>query len=119
MTTALTLDAADFITVDEFLATGYDMINTHHGKPDKFFQAFAEAGIPMNVYTINIASRFEQVWTLGATSVTTGEPGVFIEIDKPSFIISQTIYIIIWLIADIVGICCVLLLRYIKSKKTK
>ncbi len=117
MTTALTLDLVDYITVEEFQATGYDMINTHHGKNDKFFKDFAEAGIDINVWTVNIASRFQQVWTLGVTSVTTDEPNVFLEIDQPAFLISKTNYIVIWLVADIVGICTIIFLRYYKSKR--
>ena len=119
MITALSLDLADYITADDFLATGYDMINTHHGKTDRFFREFAEAGILVNVWTVNIDSRFQQVWTLGVYSVTTDEPNVFLATEKPSFLISRTNYIIIWLAGDIIAIILVLLLRYFKSKKKK
>lgn len=117
MITALSLELTDYISVEEFQITGYDMINTHHGKINRFFREFAEAGIPVNVWTVNIGSRFQQVWTLGVTSVTTDEPNVFIDIEKPSFLISQTNYLIIWLVVDFVGIISVVLLRYYKSKK--
>ncbi|MHA1200305.1 MAG: glycerophosphodiester phosphodiesterase family protein [Candidatus Heimdallarchaeaceae archaeon] len=117
MLTALTLDLADYITVEDFQATGYDMVNTHHGKTDKFFREFAEAGIPVNAWTVNIVSRFQQVWTLGVTSVTTDEPNVYIDIDKPSFLITRTNYIIIWLVVDVAGICGILALRFFRSKK--
>jgi len=85
MITALSLELAEYVTVEEFQAMGYDMINTHHSKKDSFFRDFAEAGIPVNVRTVNIASRFQQVWTLGVTSVTTDKPEVFLDITKQLF----------------------------------
>ncbi len=117
MKAVLSVGLSDNVNLEEFKNSGYDMINTHHGRSNRLYRAAAEDGISINVWTVDLSSRFQQVWTLGVTSVTTNEPIVFIEMAKPNWIIQRPIYIVIWLLVDLIGVSSILVARYIRSKK--
>jgi len=117
MKAVLSVKLSDEINLEEFKASGYDMINTHHGRSNHFFRSAAEDEIPINVWTVDLKSRFQQLWTLGVTSVTTNEPAVLIDMNEPNWIIQRSIYIIIWIILDLIGISSVIAIRYLRSKK--
>jgi glycerophosphoryl diester phosphodiesterase len=117
MIAVLSVDLSDDIDLEEFKTQEYDMINTHHGRSNKLYKTAIEDGISINVWTVDLVSRFQQLWALGVSSVTTNEPIVFIEMTKPNWIIQRQIYIVIWIIVDLIGVSSVLGLRYIRSKK--
>ena len=117
MKAVLSVSLSDDIDLVEFKNSGYDMLNTHHGRSNKLFKSAYKDGIQINVWTVDLKSRFQQVWALGVTSVTTNEPIVFIEMTKPSWIIQRPIYIVIWIIVDLISVSSVLIARYIRSKK--
>lgn len=100
-----------------FGVTGYDMINTHYSLSNKIFKDYAEAGIMVNVYTVDLKLSFQQAWALGISYVTTNEPVDFIAMTKPTWYLSKGLYIGIWLIIEVVGVTLVLIIRYVKIKK--
>ncbi|MCG3260379.1 MAG: hypothetical protein H7644_11565 [Candidatus Heimdallarchaeota archaeon] len=67
-----------------------------------------------------MASRFQQLWALGVTSVTTDEPIVYQEIDNPVLLISEKTYVSVWVASYLLAIAVVLLIkRYFMKKKSK
>lgn len=100
-----------------FGVTGYDMINTHYSQSNKIFREYAEAGIMVNIYTVDLKLSFQQAWALGVSYVTTNEPADFIAMTKPTWYLSKGLYIGIWIIIDVVGVTLVLVLKYVKMKK--
>ncbi len=117
MKAVLSVGLSDDINLEEFKSLGYDMINTHHGRSNNLFRSAAKDGISINVWTVDLGSRFQQVWSLGVLSVTTNEPIVFIEMIKPNWIIQKSIYIVIWILVDLIGVSSVIIIRYLRSKK--
>lgn len=119
MVTVLSLDFDDIITPEDFEATGYDMINTAHQKRNSVFRDYYEANISVNAWTVNMASRFQQLWALGVYSVTTDEPIVYIEIDRPRLLMDKTTYILIWVLSYTVGVAVVIAIKLFLIKKGK
>ncbi len=120
MITALTLDFSDNINAEEFQATGYDMINSAHEKPNRVLRDYNDNNVTINVWTVNMASRFQQLWALGVTFVTTDEPIVYQEIDNPVLLISEKTYVSVWVVSYLLAIALVLLVkRYFMKKKSK
>lgn len=105
------------LTPEEFLASGYDMINTHYSLSNKIFKGYVDAGIEVNIYTVDLKLSFQQAWALGISHVTTNEPEVFLNMDNPTWYLSKGLYIGIWIAFDVIGITIVLVIKYMKSKK--
>ena len=119
LVTAISLELYDHMTPEEFLATGFDMINTAHQKRNSEFRAYYEAGIKVNTWTVNMASRFEQLWALGVYSVTTDEPIVYIRIARPTLLMDKTTYILIWVLSYTVGVAIIVGIKLYLIKKGK
>ncbi len=120
MTTALSIDFSDNIDAEEFQATGYDMINSAHEKPNSVFRDYYNNNVSINVWTVNMASRFQQLWALGVTSVTTDEPIIYQEIDNPVLLITEKTYVSVWVVSYLLAVAVVLFVkRYFMKKKSK
>lgn len=104
-------------TPEDFDDKGYDMINTHYSLSNKIFKEYIEAGIMVNIYTVDLKLSFQQAWALGVSYVTTNEPADFIEMTRPTWYLSKGLYIGIWIIIEVVGIVLILILKYVKMKK--
>ncbi len=112
MQTALSIDIADPLSVTEFLATGYDMINVQNGLSYKMFEAYATAGVPINTWTVDSVPRFSQLWCLGVTYVVTNEPNKFVDLIRPNWYLHTNIYITFWITVLIIGVIFVCMLKF-------
>jgi len=117
--TALSRDRQDKIYYDDFNQLGYDMINSPHELPNSYFWEYDQHNIQINVWTVNMASRFQQLWALGVTSVTTDEPIVYINIDNPDLLIIKSNYILIWILSYTLIALLVVTIKLIMIKKGK
>ena len=119
LVTVLSLELSEYISPEEFLATGYDMINTAHQKRNEVFREYYEEGIEVNAWTVNMVSRFEQLWALGLYSVTTDEPIEYIRIERPTLLMDKTTYILIWVLSYTVGVAIIIGIKLFLIKKGK
>ncbi len=119
MTTALSLRFPDKISVEEFQATGYDMLNSPHERANKLLRDYNENNVTINVWTVNMASRFQQLWALGVSSVTTDEPIVYLRIEDPVLIITQRTYVTVWVVSYLLAIAVVLFVKKYSMEKKK
>ena len=117
MKAVLSLELSDLLDVNNVHTSGYDMINTHHGRPNNEFRLLVEEEIFVNAWTVDLKSRFSQLWVLGINSITTNEPQSFLNMNEPILTIPQSSYILVWIVVDLVGITVVLVLRFVKNKK--
>ena len=119
ITTALSLGFPDRISVEDFQATGYDMLNSPHERPNRLLRDYNANNVTINVWTVNMASRFQQLWALGVSSVTTDEPIVYLEIDNPKLLISRKTYVSVWIVSYLLAIATVLYVKSYSMKKKK
>ncbi len=118
MTTALSMSSSDPLTVAEFLATGYDIINIHNGMPYDVIRAYVAANIPINTWTVDLSYRFSQLWCLGVTFVTTNVPQEFVTMVHPNWYLHTEIYLLFWIFVILLGFSFILTLKYDHSGKS-
>jgi glycerophosphoryl diester phosphodiesterase len=85
-------------TVEQILASGRDMINTHHGLTNDVFRAYDRANITVMVWTVDTPSRFSQLWCLGVDYVKTNALHLLIPLTEPTWTISKANYMLFWVI---------------------
>ena len=109
--TALSRERQDRIYYEDFNELGYDMINSAHELPNTYFWEYDQHNIKINVWTVNMASRFQQLWALGVTSVTTDEPIVYLNIDYPHLLMIKSNYLMTWIISYTLAVIAVITLK--------
>ncbi|MBD3230512.1 MAG: hypothetical protein GF329_20200 [Candidatus Lokiarchaeota archaeon] len=119
MITALSVDAQDPPTPNEFLELGYDMINTHYGISNKVLKDYHSAGVVINLWTVDIPARFSQLWCLGGDYITTNEQHVFLGLTEPAWHLNTISYYGVWLTIYIFGLSSVLIFIYSSKKAYK
>ncbi len=117
--TAFSRERQDKIYYEDFEQLGYDMINSAHELPNKYFWEYDQHNIQINVWTVNMASRFQQLWALGVYSVTTDEPIVYINIDNPHLLMIKSNYLLTWVVGYTLAVIAVVTLKLIMIKKGK
>jgi glycerophosphoryl diester phosphodiesterase len=96
---ALGIGRSTGLELDSFLTGSYDMLNSDHRKSNAFFKKYIEAGVPINVYTMNYPERFAQLWCMGIDYVTTDYPQDLIPMTLPIWSIAdQYFYIVLGII---------------------
>ncbi len=83
-------------TVEEILASGRNMINTHHGLTNDVFRAYDQANITVMVWTVDTPSRFSQLWCLGVDYVYTNALHLLVPLIEPTWVISKANYLLSW-----------------------
>lgn len=116
ITTALSIDLDDPLTVNELQATGYNMTNIHHGISYNTIRSYVAAGIPINMWTVDNDWRFSQLWCLGVTFIVTNVPHKFVGLTQPTWYLHVEVYALFWIVIYLVGLCFVLALKYVKSE---
>ncbi|MHA1268247.1 MAG: glycerophosphodiester phosphodiesterase family protein [Candidatus Helarchaeota archaeon] len=116
MKTGYSVEGSDLPSVQEFLAMGYDLINTHYSISDSVLKSYYLAGIETNIWTVDIQSRFSQLWCLGATYIVSNEPYKFVSQLQPNWTLTNISYIGIWLVIYIFGLVCIGIYVYISEK---
>ncbi len=117
MTTALSIEYPDLVSVSDFLTTGYNITNMHHGLPYDLMRSYVAAGVPINMWTIDSIWRFSQLWCLGITFVVTNEPHKFVGLLQPNWYLHTEIYTLFWIVIYLLGLSFIAVLKY--GSKTK
>jgi glycerophosphoryl diester phosphodiesterase len=99
----------------DFIEMNFDLINTHHGLASGLFRDYNSEEILVNSWTVNSIPRFSQLWCSGVDYVTTDYPQSFQNLYHPIWFLSQSTYVSIWIILDIV---CIFLIVYRYRKST-
>jgi glycerophosphoryl diester phosphodiesterase len=119
MVTAFSIDAQNPPTVEDFLATGFDMLNSHQGIPANTLKEYYAAGIKINLWTVDIPAGFSQLWCLGATYITTNEQHNFVNLTEPLWYLNSVSYNSIWFVVYIIGFSCTFIYIYTSETSSK
>ncbi|MHA1232052.1 MAG: glycerophosphodiester phosphodiesterase family protein [Candidatus Helarchaeota archaeon] len=117
MVLALSIDSLNPPTVAELKALGIDMVNTHYSLSDKMLKEYYNAGIKSNIWTVDVPSRFSQLWCSGATYITTNELLKFVELVAPSWHMTFVSYFSIWTTIYVIGLTCSIIYTYYSYRK--
>ncbi len=117
MITGLTMSTRDPLSVEEFEATGYDIVNFHHSVSYNVIRSFTAANIPVRVWTVDSAPRFSQLWCANVTYVITNEPHLFVPMDRPTWYLHMNTYLVFWLVILLFGVVYVFTLKEASAKR--
>lgn len=104
-------------SVEEFLASDYDQINTHYGLSNTQFKEYSEANISVVAYTVDFIERYSQLWCLGVNYVKTNDPHKFAELTQPLWYLPVDLYYSLWIAINTLCLVSVILLNFLIRRR--
>ncbi|MBA7505791.1 hypothetical protein ES706_04468 [subsurface metagenome] len=106
-------------SVDEFLTSDYDQINTHYSLSNTQFKEYSEVNISVVAYTVDFIERYSQLWCLGVNYVKTNEPHKFAELTQPLWYLPVDLYYSLWIAINTLCLVSVIILNYLIRKDNR
>lgn len=100
-------------SIEEFLASDYDQINTHYSLSNTQFKEYSEGNISVVAYTVDFVERYSQLWCLGVNYVKTNEPHKFANLIQPLWYLPVDLYYCLWIAINTLCLVSVILLNYL------
>jgi glycerophosphoryl diester phosphodiesterase len=88
----------------ELKTVGYQIVNAEYGLPRRWIQAYQEAGLWVNLYTIDEPWQFSRLWLLGVESITTSNAAAMAALARPILALPYNQYLLLWGMAGILGL---------------
>lgn len=103
----------DACSVDEFLTSDYDQINTHYSLSNTQFKEYSEVNISVVAHTVDFIELYSQLWCLGVNYVKTNDPHKFAELTQPLWYLPVDLYYSLWITINTLCLVSVILLNYL------
>jgi glycerophosphoryl diester phosphodiesterase len=97
-------DYQDLPSPSELLSQGYALVNVEYGISPGMIRQYQEAGLWVNVYTVDEPWQFSRLWLLGVDSVTTSNAGVMAELSRPVFSLAYNLYLVAWVLVGLAAL---------------
>jgi glycerophosphoryl diester phosphodiesterase len=81
---------------DELVNAGYQVVNSEYGLSNHAIHAYQEAGLWVNLWTVDEVWQYSRLWLAGANSVTSNNVQTFIGMSSPVLAIRYSYYLILW-----------------------
>ena len=94
------------------ITQGYQLVNVEYGVRRPWMQQYRDAGLWVNVYTVDEPWQFSRLWLLGVDSITTSNVGVMADIDQPIFSLPYSLYALLWFVVGLLGLGLIVGLIY-------
>jgi len=98
------IDGMDPPTAEILVATGYSVVNSEYSLSTRTIRAYREAGLWVNLWTVDERWQFSRSWLAGASSTTSNAVHLLAALDRPVFAMSRTVYLIVWGLVVAVGL---------------
>jgi glycerophosphoryl diester phosphodiesterase len=85
-------------------AQGYQIVNVEYGIPSRWIEAYQDAGLWVNIYTIDESWQFSRLWLQGVNSITSSNAHVLVRLDRPVFSIPYGWFAAIWILVGLIGV---------------
>jgi hypothetical protein len=86
------------------VADSYQIVNVEYGISPAWIQQYRDAGLWVDVYTVDEPWQFSRLWLLGVDSVTTSNSAVMVALSRPIFSISYSAYLLVWSLVGLAGL---------------
>jgi glycerophosphoryl diester phosphodiesterase len=90
------LDYGNAPAPQELAAAGYQLVNSEFGLSNRMIRAYGEAGLWVNIWTVDEAWQYSRLWLAGADSVTSNTIQDFIALSRPVMALPYSIYLVVW-----------------------
>ena len=79
-------------SIAEIEISGCELVNTHHIISNDRFLEYEANNVSVMVWTVDLKSRFSQMWCLGVDYVKTNNLHLFVNMTTPAFYLIQGVY---------------------------
>lgn len=80
----------------DLVGDGYQIVNVEYGINPESIRQYKEAGLWVDVYTVDEPWQFSRLWLLGVDSITTSNSAVMAALTQPVFILPYSQYLLVW-----------------------
>jgi glycerophosphoryl diester phosphodiesterase len=88
----------------ELKALGYRLVNVEYGIPPGKIRAYQEAGLWVNVYTVDEPWQFSRLWLYGVASITTSNVAAMANLKDPMLSMPYPWFLGIWSVVGLLGV---------------
>jgi glycerophosphoryl diester phosphodiesterase len=81
---------------DDLFASGYQVINADFSLSPEWIQVYKEAGLWVNLYTVDETWQYSRLWLLGVDSITSNNLSSMLALQRPVFSLPFSTYIALW-----------------------
>jgi glycerophosphoryl diester phosphodiesterase len=90
------LDYRHPVPPQELVDSGYQLVNSEYGLSNRMIRAYENAGLWVNIWTVDEPWQYSRLWLAGVDSVTSNNLLTFYFMSHPFMAISYTLYLVIW-----------------------
>ncbi len=96
----------------DLAAQGYRIVNAEYGIGTQWIEAYQDAGLWVNLYTVDEPWQFSRLWLLGVDSITTSNVGEMVNLEKPILMLPYDLYALLWSVVGLAGLGIMIGLLY-------
>jgi glycerophosphoryl diester phosphodiesterase len=100
---AKSLDYRHATTLQELIDAGYQVINSEFGLSNRSIHAYQNAGLWVNLWTVDEPWQYSRLWLAHANSVTSNNSQSFVAMLRPVLAIPYRVYLVIWGVVGVVA----------------
>jgi glycerophosphoryl diester phosphodiesterase len=89
---------------EELVSRGYQIVNVEYGISQQWIETYQDAGLWVNIYTIDEPWQFSRLWLLGVDSITTSNAHMLVNLEKPVFSMTYGWYVMFWCMVGLIGL---------------
>lgn len=97
-------------------AEGYLVIDVEYGLGRQWIKRYHDAGVWVNMYTVDETWQFSRLWIMGVDSITTNNVQVMNSLTHPLLSLPFNRYVVIWSAVGLVGLALLVGLVYPRLK---
>jgi len=90
------------------VAAGYQLVNSEFGLSNRMIHAYQQAGLWVNLWTVDEPWQYSRLWSSGADSVTSNNVQVLAGMTHPVMALTYSVYLVVW---GLLGILAAVLAR--------
>ncbi len=87
----------------ELLASGYRVVNSDFGLAAEWIRAYQQAGLWVNLYTVDEPWQYSRLWLAGANSITSSNAVALLGLARPVFALPYSNYLILWILLGLLA----------------
>ena len=91
-------------STSELTSNGYQVVNSEYGISNDWIRAYQDAGLWVNLYTIDEPWQFSRLWLLGVDSTTSSNVHSLFTLYKPVMSMTYQVYLLLWCLVGLAGL---------------
>jgi glycerophosphoryl diester phosphodiesterase len=93
------------------VAEGYQLVNSEYGLSDGMIHAYKQAGLWVNLWTVDEPWQYSRLWLVGADSVTSNIVQILISMPRPTMAMPYSLYLVVWIAVGLISAAIVIVKR--------